>query len=90
MEWSKWCYLNSSWNATEKSAPKAIVSLKGDTIMYKIEENNSASSQKKPLATNIIVLTGSFAIVRINIASGGPNAIIPHPKNWETVIFLFN
>lgn len=38
------------------------------------------------LATNIMVLMGSCAMVRANIEAGGPKAIRPHPKNSATVM----
>ena len=38
------------------------------------------------LDIRIIILIGSLAMVKMNIAKGGPNARKPHPKNSMTVM----
>lgn len=42
-------YLNSSWNRTEKTRPKASLSCSCTTAVYRMEENSSARSQKNAL-----------------------------------------
>lgn len=66
--------------------PKARVSLSGSTANHSIEDRSSDTSQKKPAAIRMIILIGSCAIVKVNIAMDGPNAKKAHPKNSATVI----
>lgn len=65
---------------TEQVTPKKRKDLKGHKSHIN-EEIRSDSNQKNALAINIIILTGSFEIVKINIAKAGPKATEAQPKN---------
>lgn len=43
-------------------------------------------SQKNALTIKMMILMGSIAILKVNIANGGPNAKKAHPKKSITVI----
>lgn len=66
--------------------PKAKYVRRGTTANHSIEESSRARSQKNPAAIRIIIRIGSWAIVNVNIAIAGPNAMKAHPKNSATVI----
>lgn len=80
-------YRNISWKITEKTNPNTSLLRKGTTINHRNDDNNNESNQKNAAAINMIILTGSQAIVNINMARGGPKAKNVQPKNSETVIF---
>lgn len=80
-------YLKPSWNNTEKTRPKARWSCSGTTAYQSIDDSSREMSQKKALAIRIIILMGSAAMVKVNMASGGPKARKAQPKKSITVIF---
>lgn len=53
---------------------------------HQSEEVSSESSQKKAAAIMIMIRTGSWAIVTMNIEKGGPNASNVHPTNSMSVM----
>lgn len=71
---------------TEKTKPNARSPRSGITTNHHREDRSSDTSQKNAAAINIIILTGSWAIVNKNIANGGPNARNAQPKNSTNVI----
>lgn len=73
--------LKTSCRSTENTRPNASLLRKGITMNHKSDDIKNDSSQKKALAIRIIILIGSLAIVKANIARGGPNARNVQPKN---------
>lgn len=53
-----------------------------------VEEINIETSQKNDAPIKIIIRMGSWAIVNVNIARGGPKAKKAHPKNSAIVILI--
>lgn len=51
-----------------------------------MDDSKKEINQKKELAINIMIRMGSIAIVKVNIAKGGPKANKAHPKKSMTVI----
>lgn len=72
---------------TETINPNGVNSLSGTNINQTKDDSNREHSQKNAAATKIIIRMGSWAIVNVNIANGGPNAKNVQPKNSGTVIF---
>lgn len=54
------------------------------------EDSNSEFNQKKVLTMRMIILIGSVAIVKANIAKGGPNTIKAKPKKSTRAIIISN
>lgn len=75
-----------TWKNIEKTSPKLKYSRSGTIANQNIEDISSDSSHTNAAAIKIIIRMGSWAIVKMNIASGGPKAKNVHPKNSETVI----
>ena len=55
-------------------------------MAQRAEEKSSASSQKKAEAIMMITFIGSLAMVKMNMATGGPNAMNVQPKNSHSVM----
>ena len=55
-----------------------------------IDDKSNETSQKKEAAMRMMIRMGSWAIVSVNIAIGGPKARNEQPKNSTTVILLNN
>lgn len=72
----------------EMNIPMNVISRNGTSMNQMNDDSKSAQSHTNAAATRIIIRIGSWAMVIVNIASGGPNARKAQPKNSGRVILL--
>lgn len=66
--------------------PMIVTSRNGTNMNQMNDDSKSEQSHTNAAATRIIIRIGSWAMVIVNIANGGPNARKAQPKNSGKVI----
>lgn len=76
-----------TWIKIEIIIPIAVYSLSGTKMNHTSDDIKSEQSHKNAAATKMITRIGSWAMVIVNMANGGPKARNAQPKNSGNVIF---